>query len=319
MCATTRIMTFDLNPNDAPPILIAGPTASGKSQLAARLAERVGGRIINVDSMQVYRELRILTARPSEAEEALLPHALYGFVPASEAYSAGRFIHDVTAALIEARAAGQRPILVGGTGLYFKALLEGLSPTPPVPDDIRQRWRMREKAEGASSLHSELQRLDPVMASRLEPNDGQRIVRALEVYEATGRSLAEWQTTPGVPVIRVAAAVKLLMMPSRSELRARVDARFEAMMDMGALDEVRALAELKLSADLPAMRAIGVKPLMQLIAGDVERDVAVEAAKAETRQYLKRQTTWIASHFNSWNDVGSQSMESSVANSIAFI
>ena len=227
--------------NDTWPILIAGPTASGKSALALALAERFNGVIINADSMQVYSELRILTARPSPEDEVRVPHALYGFVPSREAYSAGRFVADARVAIEAARVAGQRPIIVGGTGLYFMALLEGLSPIPAIPGDVRQHWRDLEKAHGAYALWTILMDDDPEMALRLEPNDGQRIVRALEVHQATGRSLAEWQRAPGVPVIDAAATVKLVLAVERTELYARAEARFDHMMSSGSLAEAEAL------------------------------------------------------------------------------
>ena len=304
---------------DLRPILIAGPTASGKSALALALAERFNGVIINADSMQVYSELRILTARPTPEDEARAPHALYGFVPAREAYSAGRFVTDVSTVLGQAREAGQRPIIAGGTGLYFKVLLEGLSPVPPIPDDVRQHWRGLEAEHGAYALWTTLMHDDPEMALRLDPNDGQRIVRALEVFAATGKSLAAWQRTPGVPVLEAPNTVPLLLMPERATLRARAEARFDWMLDHGALDEVRTIAGLGLDPSLPAMRAIGVAPLMQLVSGTVSKSDAVAQAKAETRQYVKRQTTWIGRNMITWNNIDTQSIETSLASAITFI
>ncbi len=187
--------------SDLRPILIAGPTASGKSALALAIAEHVGGVIVNADSMQVYRELRILSARPTPDEEARVPHTLYGFVSAAEAYSAGRFARDAAAAIGLARSEGRRPVIVGGTGLYFKALLEGLSPIPRIGDAVRDHWRAEADRIGAAELHCELARRDAVMAARLAPADTQRIVRALEVIEATGRSLAEWQKVRDPPIL----------------------------------------------------------------------------------------------------------------------
>ena len=192
-------------------ILIAGPTASGKSALALAIAERVGGVIINADSMQVYRELRILSARPTPEEEKRVPHKLYGFVPASEAYSAGRFVRDAAEAIAAARSEGRRPIIVGGTGLYFKALLEGLSPIPRIDDAIRDHWRSEAARRGAAALHRELAQRDATMAARLAPADTQRVVRALEVLEQTGRSLAEWQMDRSPPVVDEAQTVELLL------------------------------------------------------------------------------------------------------------
>ena len=301
------------------PILIAGPTASGKSALALALAERFGGVVINADSMQVYCELRVLTARPTEADLARAPHNLYGFVPASDAYSAGRFVRDAEEALRAARCAGQRPIFVGGTGLYFKALLEGLSPVPSVDAGVRAHWRQMAETHGAYALWQILTERDPQMAFRLDPNDGQRIVRALEVIEATGRSLAEWQSQPGTAVLDSKETVRLVILPERDELRARTDARFEVMIAQGALEEVTALAALQLDPALPAMRAIGVAPLLAAVNGSCPLDEAIERAKAETRQYVKRQTTWLKSNMITWNNIKTQSIESSVASSIAFI
>ncbi|HRN88713.1 tRNA (adenosine(37)-N6)-dimethylallyltransferase MiaA [Hyphomicrobium sp.] len=291
-------------------ILIAGPTASGKSALAHALAERLSGTVINADSMQVYRELRILTARPSEAETAAVPYRLYGHVPGHEAYSAARYADEARSAIAEAQAAGRIPVVVGGTGLYFKALLEGLSPIPPIPPDIRTRWRDAAAEQGAAALHAVLAKRDPVMAARLRPSDPQRIVRALEVLEATGISLAAWQEMPGEPVIQLDEALPLVVSPPREVLRQRIDARFDAMIEEGATEEVRALARLGLDPDLPLMRALGVRPLMDMLAGRVSAIEAVEGAKAETRQYAKRQVTWLRSNMSAWKWQNAQDMES---------
>ncbi len=220
--------------NEKRAILIAGPTASGKSAFALDLAEKKGGVVINADSMQVYRDLRILTARPTPEDEARAPHRLYGHVPGSEAYSAARFADEASRAIADVRALGRVPIIVGGTGLYFKALLEGLSPVPPVPDDVRAHWRGEADRLGAAALHAVLAHRDPVMAGRLKATDPQRMVRALEVLEATGRSLADWHETPGQPVLQEAETERFVLMPERDELYRRCDARFEAMMAAGA-------------------------------------------------------------------------------------
>ncbi|HML29086.1 MAG TPA: tRNA (adenosine(37)-N6)-dimethylallyltransferase MiaA, partial [Hyphomicrobium sp.] len=294
------------------PILIAGPTASGKSALAMAIAERVGGMIVNADSMQVYRELRILTARPTPADEARVPHALYGFVPASEAYSAGRFVRDAAEAIASARARGERPIVVGGTGLYFKALLEGLSPVPEIREDVRAHWREEAERRGAEALHAELKARDDIMAARLQPTDTQRIVRALEVLESTGRSLSWWQTLKGTPVLNEAETVRLVVRVDRAELHARADTRFAEMMRDGAADEARALSDLQLDPGLPAMRAIGVRPLLGVLRGDMSLEEAVVASQAETRRYIKRQETWLKSHMISWRPVETKDMESSM-------
>jgi len=287
-------------------ILIAGPTASGKSAFALDLAEKTGGAIINADSMQVYRDLRVLTARPTPEDEARVPHLLYGHVPGREAYSAARFADEASRAITEARALGLVPIFVGGTGLYFKALLEGLSPVPPVPDDVRAHWRSEADRVGAAALHKVLGARDPAMAARLKATDPQRIVRALEVLEATGRSLADWQETPGRPVLEEDETERFVLMPERDELYRRCDARFEAMMAARALEEAEALGRQKLDPGLPVMRALGVAALLDLIAGKVTRAKAVESAKAETRQYAKRQVTWLRCNMSALKYVSAQ-------------
>ena len=283
------------------PILIAGPTASGKSALALQLAGERNGIIVNADSMQVYRELAVITARPALAEEALAAHALYGHVPASEAYSVARWIDDVRLVLGDARAAHQTPIIVGGTGLYFKALMEGLSPVPGIPPEIRERWRAEAKAQGAVHLHAILSARDPSMGARLAPNDAQRVTRALEVLDATGRSLSHWQAVPGKPLLRLEDIERRLVMPSREVLYERCDHRFDQMMAAGALHEVRALGALGLDPSLPAMRAIGVRPLLRHLAGEIDLDAAVAAGKLETRHYVKRQETWAKRFMIAWS------------------
>ena len=291
-------------------ILIAGPTASGKSALALRLAEEAGGSIINADSMQVYRELRILTARPSVEDEARVPHLLYGHVPAAEAYSAGRYAREAAAAIAEVRRAGRRPVIVGGTGLYFRALLQGLSPIPEVPADVRAHWRTEAQRLAPEALHASLTARDPEMAARLRPTDPQRVTRALEVLEGTGRSLAYWQDQPGEPVLAEHDTIRLVVMPDREELYRRCDTRFGQMMAQGAMDEVGILARLKLEPGLPAMRALGVAPLLQLLAGELTKQAAIETASAETRQYAKRQLTWLKSNMRSWRSLSTQETKS---------
>ena len=220
-------------------ILIAGPTASGKSGFALRLAEELGGVVINADSMQVYRELAILTARPPPSELARASHALYGFVSGAEPYSAGRYAADAAHAIDEARSRGRIPIIVGGTGLYFKVLLEGLSPVPAADPAVRAYWRAQAATRPATELHAILAQRDPVTAARLMPTDPQRIVRALEVLESTGRSLADWQREPGKPVLAESETVRLLAVAGAHAAGGAIDARFDAMMKAGALEEVR--------------------------------------------------------------------------------
>ncbi len=281
-------------------VLIAGPTASGKSALALALAERVGGVIINADSMQVYRDLRILTARPTPGEEARVPHRLYGHVDAAEPYSAGRWLADARAALAEAAAIDRVPILVGGTGLYFKLLTEGLAEIPSIPHDIRERLRARVAAEGAPALHADLTWRDPASAARLDPGDRTRIVRALEVLEATGRSLTEWHQGNMPPILNPADCVKRFLAPERDELRRRIEARFDAMLAAGALEEVRALAARGLDPLLPAMKAHGVPWLIRHLQGEIGLDEAAKQAKADTRRYTKRQFTWFRNQLPDW-------------------
>lgn len=283
------------------PILIAGPTASGKSAYAMRVAEEVGGVVINADSMQVYRELRVLTARPSAEDEARVPHRLYGHVGAAEPYSVARWLEDVAAVLAECRSTGRRPIIVGGTGLYFKALTEGLSPVPPVPASVRERWRQLAQEVSAAALHEMLAARDPVMAGRLAVSDRQRVTRALEVFEATGKSLAAWQGMAGEPLVPLAGADARVLEIDRQVLYDRCDRRFEQMIEAGALDEVVALVGLGVPEDMPAMRAIGVRPLRAHLAGETDKAAATAQAQTETRQYVKRQITWLKKHMISWN------------------
>lgn len=265
----------------------------------------MGGVIINADAMQVYRELPILSARPLANDEARAPHWLYGHVPAAEAYSVGRYVIDVAAALGKARDGGLRPIIVGGTGLYLKALLEGLSPVPDIPVAVRAHWRAEAQRSGAAALHATLAVRDPEMAQRLSSSDTQRLTRALEVIDGTGHSLAHWQRQRGVAVLGDGATVRLVTRPGRAELLRRCDDRFDQMMAMGALDEVCALRALHLDAALPAMGALGVAPLLAHLDGAMRLDDAVARAKLDTRQYAKRQQTWLKRNMMSWNDVQS--------------
>ena len=281
-------------------ILIAGPTASGKSALALNLAERLGGVIVNADSMQVYRDLRIITARPSAADEARVPHRLYGHVDAAENYSVGRWCADAGRALTETRDAGRVPILVGGTGLYFKALTQGLSAVPPTPPEIRAAVRARLDAEGVAALHAELSRRDPAVAARLKPGDRMRIARALEVLESTGRSLADWHRD-GIPtILDPDQTVRVFLAPDRAELRRRIDLRFDAMLAAGALEEVRALDARRLDPLLPAMKAHGVPWLRRHLAGEISLNEAAEGGKMDTKRYTKRQLTWFRNQMPGW-------------------
>ncbi len=275
-----------------PIILIAGPTASGKSALALTLADKHGGAIINADSMQVYRDLRIITARPTPADEARVPHRLYGHVDAAENFSAGRWCAQAVTALETAQSAGQPAIVVGGTGLYFSALTRGLAAVPPTPPEIREAVRARLASEGVAALHDELKRRDPAAAARLMPGDRARVSRALEVVMATGRSLLDWHDQATSPALDAGEAAKVFLMPDREQLFHRIEARFDAMIASGALDEVRALAARALDAELPAMKAHGVPWLIRHLSGAITLDEAIEQSKRDTRQYTKRQATW---------------------------
>jgi tRNA dimethylallyltransferase len=273
-------------------LLIAGPTASGKSALALELAERFGGTVINTDSMQVYRDLRIITARPAQEQEARAPHRLYGHIDAAVNFSAGSWVSDAAAVLAEVRAQNRLPIFVGGSGLYFKALTRGLSAVPPIPDDIRKRVRALLARDGVEALHAELARRDPLSAERLKPRDRTRIARALEVVEATGRSLIDWHRESLPPLLPRSTFGALFLSPERDELYARIDARFDTMLKAGALDEVAALAARRLDPLLPAMKAHGVPALIRHISGEIPLDEAATIGRADTRHYAKRQFTW---------------------------
>lgn len=273
-------------------MLIAGPTASGKSALALELAQKTGGVVINTDSMQVYRDLRIITARPTPPEEALVPHRLYGHVDAAVNFSAGAWVADAARILSEAQAARRLPILVGGSGLYFKALTRGLSAVPPIPAEVRDDVRARLERDGVEALHAELATRDPVSAERLKPRDRARIARALEVVEATGRALPDWHRDGLPPLLPQGEFHALFLAPERDELYARIDARFDAMLAAGALEEVANLAARQLDPLLPAMKAHGVPTLIRHLKGEITREEAAEIGRADTRHYAKRQFTW---------------------------
>ena len=273
-------------------VLIAGPTASGKSALALALAEATGGIVINADSMQVYRDLRVITARPSPEEEARVPHRLYGYCDAAVNCSAGSWGADATAALAEARAANRLPIFIGGTGLYFKALTRGLSAVPPIPAEVREDVRARMERDGVEALHAELARSDPVSGEKLKPRDSARVARALEVIEATGRALPDWHREGLPPVLPAEGIAAVFLAPDRKDLYARINARFETMLEKGALEEVAALAARRLDPILPAMKAHGVPALIRYLAGEITREQAIEIGQTDTRHYAKRQFTW---------------------------
>lgn len=273
-----------------PIVIVGGPTASGKSALALALGEEFGGTIVNADSMQVYRDLAVLTARPRPEDEARLPHRLYGVLDAADPCSAERWRRLAEAEIAAATEDGRVPILVGGTGLYFRALLDGLAPVPEIPPEVRRAARALHAELGGERFHAALAERDPETAARLPASDRQRLIRAYEVVVATGRSLPEWhRARPPQGRPPVAGA---LLMPPRQALHAAIDRRFEAMLASGALEEVRALIERGLPPELPIMKAVGVRELASHLAGVSALDAAVAAARRATKRYAKRQATW---------------------------
>ncbi len=270
-------------------VIVAGPTASGKSSLALALAEELRGTIINADSMQVYRDLDVLTARPEPAALARVPHRLYGVIDVAEACSAGRWRALAMAEIAAARAAGRVPLLVGGTGLYLRALLEGLAPVPPVPAALREEARALQARLGGAAFHALLTDLDPETAGRLAPGDAHRLIRAYEVVKATGQGLAAWRRAQSAPGVNAAAIV---LLPPREALYAACDARFLAMVARGAEAEAAALLARGLAPTLPVMKALGIRELGDALAGRIDRGAAIAAAQQATRRYAKRQYTW---------------------------
>jgi tRNA dimethylallyltransferase len=299
-----RVKTHYVNPVSEPKIiLIAGPTASGKSALALALAEKLGGAIINADSMQVYRDLRIITARPTPEEEVRVPHRLYGHVDAAENFSVGRWCSEIADVLAAAQRDARAAIVVGGTGLYFSALTQGLAAVPPIPAPIRNEVRARLASDGVEALHAELTQRDPAAAARLMSGDRARVTRALEVVLATGRSILQWHEANMPARVDAALAAKIFLMPDRDVLLRRIDARFDAMMAAGAMDEVRALAGRHLDPNLPAMKAHGVPWLIRHLNGEIALAEAIEGGKRDTRQYTKRQATWFRNQLPDFTSV----------------
>ena len=277
---------------DKPVLIVAGPTASGKSALAVAVAEAFDGTVINADSMQVYRELRILTARPSPREEARVPHRLYGVLPVTEACSAARWREMALIEIAKAHAASRLPVLCGGTGLYLRALMQGLSPVPEIPEEVRSAVRSRLEREGADAQHAHLRACDPDSAARLPPGDRQRVARALEVYEATGAPLSEWQRVPRDGPPDGLRFKTVLPAPPRDLLYAACDDRLLEMVRQGALEEVEALRQDGVDPALPAMRALGMPVFLRHQAGELGLEEAIDMAQQATRRYAKRQTTW---------------------------
>lgn len=298
-------------------ILIAGPTASGKSALALDLAERLGGEIVNADSMQVYAALRVLTARPSRDDEARVPHHLYGVLEGAVHCSAGKWARMALEAIRAIEARGAVPIVVGGTGLYFRALSEGLSPIPAIPEAVRAGVRA-EVADAGEGAHALLVEADPVLAEVIRPSDKQRIARGIEVARGTEKPLSQWHLEPPRPLLTGRLA-KIVLAPEREWLRARCDRRFEMMLAEGALDEVRDLVAEGLDPGLPVMKALGLRPLAHYLSEKIELLDAVAQGQAETRAYAKRQETWFRTQMITWNRFSTQDSESLKDETFSFV
>lgn len=284
-------------------ILIAGPTASGKSETALKVAEALRGEIINTDSMQVYKGLDIIVAQPKASDLERVPHALYGFRDPAKNFSVARWMEEAKKAAEAAWENGRLPIFVGGTGLYFKALVDGISDIPEVPEHIRLALDRRLKTEGLEALYHELEDIDPEIASQLKANDKQRILRALCVYEATEKTLSFWQTQEKKPVLGGVCLLKVVLQSPPEELNEKILDRLKKMLDQGALGEARTFQEKKLDAALPATKALGLRPLLRQLAREVTTNEALELAVIETRQYAKRQRTWFRNQFQDWYSV----------------
>ena len=284
------------------PVLVAGPTASGKSALALALAERIGGWVVNADSMQVYSGWQILTARPDPAEIARAPHRLYGHIDPTRRYSVGDWLREVTTVLAEARDAGATPVIVGGTGLNFTALTGGLSPIPPIPNDIRKGAEAKLAADGAEAFRRDLLARDPA-AARLDIENPRRMLRAWEVLETTGRSITDWARDTPPPLLPLGTVTALAIEADRDSLLDRIDRRFDAMLGAGMVDEVAAMRDRGLDPSLPAMKAVGAPPLMAHLAAEMTLDAAVTRARIDTRRYAKRQRTWLRNQMAEWTRI----------------
>lgn len=288
------------------PILIAGPTASGKSALALALAEVLGGLIINADALQVYDHWQILTARPDASETARVPHALYGHVPATLAYSVGAWLRELAPILDEARQDGLRPIIIGGTGLYFSALTKGLAEIPAIDPDVRSRGNALRKAASLSVMSDALAKNDPASWAGIDQKNPARVQRAWEVLESTGTGLAAWQSRTGPPLLAEADCVPICLHADRDWLAERINRRFDAMVAQGAIEEVRAWRDKGLKTSLPAFRALGAEELMEHLAGTRTLEDARTKAKIATHQFAKRQRTWFRNRMKSWAHIDLQ-------------
>lgn len=280
-------------------VLIAGPTASGKSALAIAKAKACGGYIVNTDSMQVYGVLRVITARPGPEELSEAEHCMYGHVDPAVDYSVGRWTADVSALLQREDLRGRTPVFVGGTGLYFKSLLGGLSQMPVVPEEVRSKWRDRLASEGPEALHPLLVEADPVAGQRIKPRDGQRIIRALEVFEASGKPITYFQNKGSPALVDIQTSEAICILPDREELDRRIVKRLRWMAENGALVEIATFATLNLHPLLPAMKAIGVPEFLDLLRGKTDMEECLRLAALSTRQYAKRQSTWFRNQLDS--------------------
>ncbi|MBA5724027.1 tRNA (adenosine(37)-N6)-dimethylallyltransferase MiaA [Candidatus Liberibacter sp.] len=297
-------------PKNTKAILITGPTASGKSLFALKLASELNGEVINADSMQVYDTLCVLTSRPSVEQIQCVPHSLYGHVSAHHAYSTGQWLHCAIKKIKEVQKRDRLPIVVGGTGLYFRALTGNFSVMPPIPNTVRKAIRKRLEKYGPHILHEELFKLDSISANRINRSDGQRIARALEIFMVSGQSITElWKSAEkltSAPAISSLSTHKIIILPERSCLQKKIRQRFQHMLDKGAVDEVKDLMAMKLSPDLPIMKAIGVRDIMSMLRGEIKYEEALQRGITATNRYAKRQITWFCHQFNEdWERVSS--------------
>ncbi len=272
--------------------ILAGPTASGKSALAIKLAKAANGVIVNADSMQVYREIPILAAQPPFTDQQLVPHRLYGFQPLAQHYSAVEWAHQAVITIRQILKEGRHPILVGGSGLYLKALIEGFSPMPSIPVAVRKHVTDLYDILGANSFHAMLQKIDPVSAARLHPTDRQRCIRAREVYEVSGKALSRWQEEEKLSPAGDLIFRSCIILPERETVHAHINARFVHMVDSGALDEARTVKAMNIPPLATGMQALGLSALIEHLDGRITIDAAIEQGQTQTRQYAKRQYTW---------------------------
>lgn len=305
--------------NHLPVIVIAGPTASGKSAMAMDIAEEFDGWVINADSMQVYRDLRILTARPTIDDEARVPHKLFGFLASDDTCSAGRWLDMAADVIADARSQGKLPIVVGGTGMYLRVLMEGIADLPDIPATVRAEASDLYDTLGGEAFREELAKIDPDNASRLPASDRQRLIRAWEVVVHTGKTLGQWQRDAHKPSPVPGPFVPIALTPDRERLYTRINRRFDEMVDEGALDEVKALLALRLDESLTSMKAVGVREFRSVIQGESTLEEAVTKAKTASRQYAKRQLTWIRNQFSDIKCLSAQYSESFKGEIFSFI